>query len=89
VLEYGVKEGCSVHDALRKSTHIHEIAEGDIVGTFSLLDVRQPPSRSPARALTSIRRSLWLSAAPLLFGGSWVPSRPPRRGFSSSGFLSA
>jgi len=40
VPEYGIKEGRSVHDALRKSTHIYEIAEGDIVGTLSLLDVK-------------------------------------------------
>jgi hypothetical protein len=32
--------GCGVHDALRKSTHINEIAEGDIVGTLSLIDIR-------------------------------------------------
>jgi hypothetical protein len=37
VPEYGIKAGGSVHDALRKFTHIYEIAEGDIVGTFSLV----------------------------------------------------
>jgi hypothetical protein len=35
--EYGIREGRSVHDALRKSTCIYEMAEGDIVGILSSL----------------------------------------------------
>jgi hypothetical protein len=30
--EYGIKEGRSVHDALKKPIYIYEIAEGEIVG---------------------------------------------------------
>ena len=30
--EYGIKEGRSVHDALKRSIYIYEIAEGEIVG---------------------------------------------------------
>jgi hypothetical protein len=30
--EYGIKEGRSVHDALKRSIYIFEIAEGEIVG---------------------------------------------------------
>jgi hypothetical protein len=31
-MEYGLKEGRSVHDALKRSIYIYEIAEGEIVG---------------------------------------------------------
>jgi hypothetical protein len=30
--EYGIKEGRRVHDALKRSIYIFEIAEGEIVG---------------------------------------------------------
>jgi hypothetical protein len=30
--EYGIKEGRSVHDALKRSIYIYEIDEGEIVG---------------------------------------------------------